>query len=122
MTNKLQVVFGFMGVLIAFFAWQYPKQNEQLNNEKMITIPKKLESSNLKLSGANLKVQIKEGKYFYSGGELSSANSESTIYINKNQQLIIDVNGSNIDLYIDESVKENIIVNNNGANLKIKEI
>ncbi|ADG92666.1 hypothetical protein Arnit_1003 [Arcobacter nitrofigilis DSM 7299] len=122
MTNKLQVLLGFIGILIAFFAWQYPKQIEQLNSEKIISKSEVIKKANLKLLGSNLKVKIKEGKYFYSGGELNSTNSETTIYINNNQQLVIDVNGANIDLFIDESIKENIIVNNNGSNLKIKEI
>ena len=111
-----------MGVLIALGAWLFPVNKElEIDNfsSKNYNMESKVE---LKITGANINVNIRKGKYPYSGGILSAANSESTIFINENQILTIDVSGANIDLFIDSLIRENIIVNSNGANLKIKEI
>lgn len=122
MTNKTQLILALLGIVIALCAWLFPVQNikktENLNN----TVTSKIKTANLKILGSNLKVKVKKGKYFYTGGKLNSANSESIVYINENQQLIIDNSGANVDIYVDELIRENVVINNYGSNLKIKEL
>ncbi|WP_419769449.1 MAG: hypothetical protein ACNI3C_08865 [Candidatus Marinarcus sp.] len=122
MINKTQLILALLGIVIALCAWLFPVQNIKKTENFNNTVTSKIKTANLKILGSNVKVKVKKGKYFYTGGELNSANSESIVYINEKQQLVIDIAGAYVDIYIDELIRENVVINNYGTNLKIKKI
>lgn len=114
----LTLIVTILSMLIAYGQWQYPKQKSITTSTKI----KNHSSPELIISGMNIEVFIKEGSRTYKGGEIKGMNQKSTIYIPKSQYVIIKVNGSNIELIIEEKLVDSISIIKNGSNINIIEL
>lgn len=75
----------------------------------------------LKVSAMNANIEIRESTSGnpYSGGTISSMNTDHIIYIPKGQLLSITLSGVNTDLEISDSIADQVETNDSGMNNNI---
>ncbi|QUX91617.1 hypothetical protein CYL31_09425 [Marinomonas sp. A3A] len=88
-------------------------------------LPEKMNNTpTLFVSGANAEVKILIGPDDapFSGGQVSSANAESTIYVSRGQKINLKLTGSNANVWVQSELMPYINVNNSASGGSVREL
>ncbi|MGH1378983.1 MAG: hypothetical protein ACRBB3_09205 [Alphaproteobacteria bacterium] len=132
MTRKLEIGIGVTGVVIALAAWLLPMPPSYISGNTVSELSIQREPfyqslfprPTLLVSGTGVRVRILMGPNDteFSGGEISTTGSESTVYIKRGQKINLNLTGTGTRVFVQSGLMPYINVKNTATGGSVHEL
>tara|TARA_R110001606_G_scaffold398655_1_gene578236 strand:- start:1296 stop:1697 length:402 start_codon:yes stop_codon:yes gene_type:complete len=121
--------YWFTSIIVALAAWLFPtvSSSNAVNTVSRNVIPfyqSFLSTPELLVSGtgAEVKILIGPDDAPFSGGQISSTNTESTIYISRGQKVNLKLTGTGAKVWVQSELMPYINITNTAVGGKVREL